>query len=415
MNHHRNRLGRRARATLLGAAVVATAVACGGGAENDEAATTSPVDDATATTVSEEPWEDDAQAILDSAIAPGGLAVNAAGAVADGAVMGVRLPDGRQHVFTTGMDTDGTPVEADGTFLVGYLTRTVVEMALWELAEAGEIDLNAPIARWAPTIPNADEITLEMLMNVTSGVGDSIDELGDALLGGKDRVWSLEESIEVISRVPPLAAPGATTLSGDAGPGVIIGYVLEEATGRPLDELVAEYVTEPLGLEALAFTTLDRPPTEGGRVVDPDLTLDIADADLNAEAWVTGGAPAWGIQSDIADLLTAFDALVTGALPGPEQAPRSSAYPPDRHLPDAGLTLGVDTPLVAYCPCTGDAEDRSHSSYGRSSALAGTSLTYVNFPDSGISMSLRLNAAAAEGPDMRRALYEVHDLINAAS
>jgi CubicO group peptidase (beta-lactamase class C family) len=410
---HGNHIGRRVRAALLGAAVVTTAVACGGGGAED-AATTSSVDDSMVTPA-EEPWESDAQAVLDSAIAPGGVTVNAAGAVADGAVMGVRLPDGRQYVFTTGVDTDGTPVEADGTFLVGYLTRTVVDMTVWELAEAGEIDLNAPIAPWAPTIPNADEITLEMLMNATSGVGDPIEELQEALLGGQDRAWSLEESIEVISRVPPLAAPGATTLSGDAGPGVIMGYVLEEATGRPLDELVAEYVTEPLGLESVAFVTLDRLPTEGGRVVDPDLTLDIADADVNAAAWVTGGAPAWGIQSDMADLLTAFDALAAGALPGPDQAPRPSAYPPDRHLPDAGLTLGVDTPLVAYCPCTGDAEDRSHSSYGRSSALAGTSLTYVNFPDSGISMSLRLNAAAAEGPDMRRPLYEVHDLINGSS
>jgi hypothetical protein len=38
----------------------------------------------------------------------------------------------------------------------------------------------------------------------------------------------------------------------------------------------------------------------------------------------------------------------------------------------------------------------------------------VTFPDSGISMSIRLNASSADGADMRRLLYEVHDLINAA-
>ena len=101
MNHHRsNRVGHRVRATLLGVALVTTAAACGGGGADDDAATTSPVDDSTATTTAEEPWEDDAQAVLDSAIAPGGIPVNAAGAVADGAVMGVQLarrPSVRLH------------------------------------------------------------------------------------------------------------------------------------------------------------------------------------------------------------------------------------------------------------------------------------------------------------------------------
>ena len=178
--------------------------------------------------------------------------------------MGVQLPDGRQFVFTTGMDTDGEPVEAEGTFMVGYLTRTVVEMAVWELAEAGEIDLNEPIAPWAPTIPNADQMTLEMLVNWTSGVGDPIDLLEDALSEGPDRVWSLEESIEVISQLTPVAAPGAAVDPGEVAPGVIIGYVLEEATGRPLDELVAEYVTEPLGLESSPSRPSTGSPPKGG-------------------------------------------------------------------------------------------------------------------------------------------------------
>ena len=78
----------------------------------------------------------------------------------------------------------------------------------------------------------------------------------------------------------------------------------------------------------------------------------------------------------MADLLTAFDALVTGALPGPGQAPRPSAFPPDRYYADRpDLAWGIDTPLVAYCPCTGHGDDRSYSSYGRSGGIAGTSLT----------------------------------------
>ncbi len=415
-HHHRNRIGRRVRATLLGGALVATAVACGDGGADDDAAA-SPVDDTTTTVPAEEAWEDDAQAVLDAAIAPGGIPVNGAGAVAEGAVMGVQFPDGRQHIFTTGVDTDGTPVEADGIFLAPVFTRTVVDMAVYELAEAGEIDMNAPIAPWAPTIPDADVITLEMLLNRTSGVGDSHELLQDALLGGEDRLWSLEESIEIISHVPPLGDPGTTLDLDETGRGVIVGYVLEEATGRPLDELVAEYVTEPLELQSVAFTTLEPTLTELGRVVNDDGTsfnIDPAESDVNAEAFLSGGAPVWGIHASMADLLTAFDALVTGALPGPDQAPRLSAFPPDRYAADTDLAWGIDTPLAAYCPCTGDGDDRSYSSYGRSGEHAGTSLTYINFLDSGISMSLRLNAQDAAYPDLRRVLYEVHDLISAA-
>ena len=305
--------------------------------------------------------------------------------------MGVQFPDGRQHVFTTGVDTDGEPVEADGTFLASNFSSVVVEMTVWELAEAGEIDLNEPIATWAPTIPNADEITLEMVLNRTTGLGDAYTPMLDALLAGPDRTWSLEESIEVLSQIPPLGDPGTRIDEDDVGPAVIIGHSMEEATGRTLGELVDDYVAEPLGLRSLAFTTLDRPPTEWGRVVNPDGTsYDIDGADVNGESFVTGGAPAWGIQTSMADLLTTLDAIATGVLLGPDHAPRPAAYPPDRYLADRpDLLFGIDTPVVAYCPCTGDVQNRTYSSYGRSGGIAGTSFSMVTFPDSGISMSIR--------------------------
>ena len=409
----------RAGVALLGAGLLTVAVACGGDDAEDTATTVAPGATPSTTTAPEVPWLADAQAVLDASVGPDGLRfVDGPDEVpnpAQGATLGIRLPDGTRQVLTTGTDIDGEPVDPAGTFTVSYLTRTVVEMLAWELEEAGEIDLAAPIAEWAPQVPGAEEITLQMIIDRTAGLGDSNDALFSALLAEPDRAWDLAEAVDVVAAVPAAVPPGTFRWeTQEVGPGIIFGFVIEEATGRSLDELLEEYVTGPLGLESMVFGNPDTAASEGGTFILESEILRTDDPSSPVTPFLTIAKPSWSLQSDMSDLLEAFGALVDGSLPGPGQAPAPSSFPADRFVAERDLGFGVDTPLVAYCPCTGEGQDRAYSSYGRTGVNAGTSITAVTFPDTGISLAVRFNASGTEGPDMRRVLYEIHDLINAA-
>lgn len=67
-------------------------------------------------------------------------------------------------------DSSGRPVTPETPFGLGSIGKSVTATAVLQLAEAGKIDLNAPIQRYIPTkFEGAASITVRQLLNQTSG------------------------------------------------------------------------------------------------------------------------------------------------------------------------------------------------------------------------------------------------------
>ncbi|WP_181727433.1 serine hydrolase [Streptomyces sp. PT12] len=134
------------------------------------------------------------------------------------------------------------PMARDTVFDVASLTKVFTALVALRLAERGVLDLDAPVSAHVPGFP---ELSPRTLLTHTGGLPAEID-LGPY----PDRAARLA----AVAAAPP-GPPGYRY--SDLGP-IAVGAAAEAAAGRPLDALVAELVTEPLGLADTGFL----PPRE---------------------------------------------------------------------------------------------------------------------------------------------------------
>ncbi|MCA1837926.1 MAG: beta-lactamase family protein, partial [Actinobacteria bacterium] len=105
------------------------------------------------------------------------------------------------------------------------------------------------IDAWLPDLPAADRITLRMLANSTSGYIDYVPlaSLEEAIKKDPFRAWTNDELIKMSTDEPLLYEPG-TNWSYSHANFMILGEALTAITGKPLDELIRERISEPLGM-----------------------------------------------------------------------------------------------------------------------------------------------------------------------
>jgi len=133
---------------------------------------------------------------------------------------------------------------------VGFtLTAALVLM----LVDEGRLDLNARIASllggatWMQRLPNHDTITIEHLLNQTSGLPDFRHDTSfwDDRRADDLRTFTPEERIAYVLDMDPLHNVGAG-YAPSATNGILLGMVLESLTGTDYNELVRTRLLEPL-------------------------------------------------------------------------------------------------------------------------------------------------------------------------
>jgi CubicO group peptidase (beta-lactamase class C family) len=137
------------------------------------------------------------------------------------------------------------PIRPDTVFDLASLTKLFTAVAAVREIERGALALDAPAARYAPalTAAAAHGVTLRHLLTHTSGLRPELPlyELPDA--AARAARLAAEE---------PLTAPGSVRCYSDLNL-LLLQTVLEEVTGRPLDRLIADGVTGPLGMADTRF------------------------------------------------------------------------------------------------------------------------------------------------------------------
>jgi D-alanyl-D-alanine carboxypeptidase len=162
--------------------------------------------------------------------------------------------------------------------------------------------------------PDADRITVRMLLNHTSGIG----EYNDAgfyreVLVNPQRRWKLGELLDRAAAQPRSAAPGERFAYSNANYN-LLGRVLEQATGKPWRAVVRERVIERLHLR---HTSLPRPgdaPTGPGIAHGYELVngrlRDLTDIDSS----MAGAAGGHALLTTAQDLSRFLRALLAGRL-----------------------------------------------------------------------------------------------------
>jgi CubicO group peptidase (beta-lactamase class C family) len=187
-------------------------------------------------------------------MAEGGILGLAAATFQDGAI---------DQVHTFGMANETMPVDEHTLFLVASVTKTVVGALALQLAESGDLDLDADVSTYLgftvrhPAFPGVP-ITARMLATHTSGLVDDWFALGAYTVEGDSDVPLATFTREYAADAAHWddEAPGARRIYCNAGFG-ILGAVIEAAGGAPLPEQAETRVFGPLMLDGASLSLAD--------------------------------------------------------------------------------------------------------------------------------------------------------------
>jgi CubicO group peptidase (beta-lactamase class C family) len=172
------------------------------------------------------------------------VAASALPGVAVAVVDGGRVTD----LVVAGAGPDGTPMTGDTRLVIGSVGKSITALAVRQLEVAGAIDLTAPVGRYLPwfaldAAPSfVDGITIRSLLEHTSGLSTA---------DGQDPRWyepslTPERVVRGLASVRPDRPPGTYEYSNLNF--VVLGMVVEAASGQSYDEYLRSRVFEPLGM-----------------------------------------------------------------------------------------------------------------------------------------------------------------------
>ncbi len=174
-----------------------------------------------------------------------------------GATVGFVMPDGRAASVSTGfadLETK-TRLKPSDRLLAGSIGKTFVAAVTLKLVEEGKLTLDEKIARWLGNeswfaqLPNAKDITLRMLLNHSSGIRNHVDDgFIKALFKGSGRDIKYEEIVARVLNKKPLFAAGKGFNYSDTNY-ILVGMIVERATGETLYDMIARKILKPLKLE----------------------------------------------------------------------------------------------------------------------------------------------------------------------
>jgi D-alanyl-D-alanine carboxypeptidase len=136
-------------------------------------------------------------------------------------------------------------------FRAGSLTKSLVATVVLQLVAEGRLSLSDTLERWLPAIlPYGDRVTIHQLLGHTSGVPDYWAAVERALYGsrqGRLRAWTPQALAGLVADQPPGSPPGTAWSYSNTGY-VLLGLIVEAATGNTLARELGRCIFGPLGL-----------------------------------------------------------------------------------------------------------------------------------------------------------------------
>ncbi len=279
------------------------------------------------------------------------------------------------------------PLVPHDRFAVASVTKTFVATVVLQLAQEGILTLDDSVERWLPgVVPRGDTITIRHLLNHTSGIPNYLEGAFDtAYANNPGRIWTEAELVQFGVRRPNLFAAGDPRYWNYSNTNyVLLGMLIERATGHTTAHEVRWRIIEPLGLRNTTFEPYE--PVVPGRAngyigsynaIERNMTIVYA---------------AGGMVSTVEDMGMFIEALMQNRLLSPAMMNELYSFVNvhgawgTRHL-TYGAGLMQSRMSVAYR----DGNDRPHEHgivRGHTGALVGTRTAMWYLPYSGITITV---------------------------
>ena len=223
----------------------------------------------------------------------------------------------------------------DDQVRVGSLTKSMVTTVLFQLVEDGQLDIDAPVAKYLPgVLPYEQEITVRQLMGHTSGVPDYFAKMLPSLYEGsadgaaEEMVdeYAYTDLIDKATSDPLLFEPDEDWSYSNTGY-YVLGLLVEEITGESVDTNLTARVFAPLHLDQTYLQAGDDLVIDADHptpyLVSQDGDLTDTDKWHPSQSWAAGA-----VISTMDDINTFYRAMFDGTLLEPASVKEATTLTP---------------------------------------------------------------------------------------
>jgi CubicO group peptidase (beta-lactamase class C family) len=139
----------------------------------------------------------------------------------------------------------------DTKYNIGSINKVFTQVALMQLRDAGKIDFAKTLRTYLPDYASdvADKVTIQQLLQHTSGLGDIFGP--EYAATPKDQLRTLSDYVPLFVKKPLEFEPGAGNRYSNAGY-ILLGLVIEKLSGQTYDDYVRTHIFTPLAMNGTA-------------------------------------------------------------------------------------------------------------------------------------------------------------------
>lgn len=178
----------------------------------------------------------------------------------------MRVDTGEQPLVNKGFGNSmkGVPASPKMYFRIGSIAIPYLINLLLQLEDEGKLSLDDKLAKYRPNFSEANEVTLRMLADVTSGYPDWVqgnEPFQKLLFENPFRQWTSNELLHWAFTQPIACAPGTCFHYAHTN-FAILSQVISQVTGQSVSKLIRERVLEPLRLDQTQVSRYPAMPGE---------------------------------------------------------------------------------------------------------------------------------------------------------
>jgi D-alanyl-D-alanine carboxypeptidase len=211
-----------------------------------------------------------------------------------------------------------TAMSVRDRFRIGSVTKSFVATVVLQLVGEGKLSLDDPVEHWLPgLVPHGEDINIRDLLSHRSGLFDYLNDqrvLRPYLAGDFGYAWTPRRLVAISASHKPLFSPGARFSYSNTNY-ILLGLIVEAATGHPLAAELRRRIFAPLGLHSTSFPaspSINGAHAHGYLVTGKNKLQDVTGVSPSY-AWAAGG-----ITSTADDIAKFYAALLGGRLLKPE-------------------------------------------------------------------------------------------------